>query len=81
MEAAQQQRRRGFLGKLLNAAFIEVGFRPEDRVDANDCVVGFEDYRDLPNLTRGMVKRGYTDEQIRGVLGDNALRVFQEICG
>jgi membrane dipeptidase len=71
----------GIFGKLLNATLIEAGFRPEDRAGANDSVVGFEDYRDLPNLTRGMVKRGYTDEQIRGVLGDNALRVFQEICG
>lgn len=71
----------GMLGKLLDAAFTEAGFRPEDRLDTNDNVVGFEDYRELPNFTRGMVKRGYTDEQIRGILGENALRVFEENCG
>ena len=35
----------------------------------------------MPNITRGLVKRGYSDEQIRGILGENALRVFKEVCG
>lgn len=42
---------------------------------------GFADYRDFPNVTRGLVKRGYTDEQIKGILGENFLRVFEEVCG
>ena len=40
-----------------------------------------EERRDLPNITRGLVQRGYNDEQIRGILGENALRVFEEVCG
>ncbi|MGH9841516.1 MAG: dipeptidase, partial [Blastocatellia bacterium] len=44
-------------------------------------LAGFDDYRDYPNITRGLVKRGYTDEQIRGILGENFLRVFQAVCG
>ena len=44
-------------------------------------LVGFDDGRDLPNITRGLVNRGYTEEQIRGILGENALRVFEEVCG
>lgn len=71
----------GILGKLLGPALKEVGFRAEDRIDTEDHVVGFEDYRELPNFTRGMIKRGYTDERIRGILGENALRIFEEICG
>jgi membrane dipeptidase len=59
----------------------EVGFRAADRVDRRRRLVGFEDCRDLPNLTRGLVHRGYDDLQIRGVLGENALRVFEEACG
>ncbi len=44
-------------------------------------LVGFDDYRDFPNITRGLVKRGYADQQIRGILGENFLRVFEAVCG
>ncbi|HZZ69770.1 MAG TPA: membrane dipeptidase [Phenylobacterium sp.] len=59
----------------------EIGFRPEDNIDVRETLVGFSDYRDVPNLTRGLVKRGYDDEQIRGILGENFLRVFEKVCG
>ena len=32
-------------------------------------------------ITRGLVSRGYTDEQVRGILGENYLRIFEEVCG
>lgn len=57
------------------------GFRPQDRLDLTRRLAGFDDCRDLPSITRGLVKRGYSDEQIRGILGENALRVFEEVCG
>jgi membrane dipeptidase len=57
-----------------------IGFRAEDRIDVTRRLEGFDDCRDLPNITRGLVKRGYGDEQIRGILGENALRVFAEVC-
>ncbi len=65
----------------MTGAFAEAGFRPEDRIDPTQVVEGFADYRDMPNITRGLVKRGYSDEQIRGILGENALRVFADVCG
>jgi membrane dipeptidase len=58
-----------------------LGFRVQDRLDVTRRLVGFDDCRDLPNITRGLVRRGYGDEQIRGILGENALRVFQESWG
>jgi membrane dipeptidase len=58
-----------------------LGFRDQDQLDVTKRLVGFDDCRDLPNITRGLVKRGYSDEQIRGILGENALRVFAEVCG
>jgi membrane dipeptidase len=61
--------------------WIELGFRPEDRLDVSDRAIGFDDYRDLLNITRGLVKRGFSDEQVRGILGENALRVFEAVCG
>jgi membrane dipeptidase len=65
----------------LNTLEEKIGFRPEHRIDWFAHLVGFEDYRDLPNLTRGLVARGCTDEQVRGVLGENFIRVFREVCG
>ena len=66
---------------LLGEVYREIGFRAEDQLDITDRVVGFDDYRDLPNFARGLVKRGYSDEQIKGILGENALRVFEAVCG
>jgi membrane dipeptidase len=71
----------GVLQATFGAVTQSVGFRPQDRLDLTQPLIGFADARDLPNVTRGLVKRGYDDEQIRGILGANALRVFEEVCG
>ena len=65
----------------LGAQANSIGFREQDRLDLAQCLAGFDDCRDLPNITRALVKRGYSDEQIRGIMGENALRVFEEVCG
>jgi membrane dipeptidase len=65
----------------LGALVDEIGFRSQDNVSTTHTLRGFDDYRDMPNITRGLVKRGYTDEQIQGILGENMLRVFEEVCG
>lgn len=41
--------------------------------------VGIEDVSKLPNLTRGLIDRGYTAKGIRKILGGNFLRVFHEV--
>lgn len=60
---------------------VATTFRPEDAFAPESRTKGFEDYRDYPNITRGLVARGYGDDQIRGILGENAVRVFAEVCG
>ncbi len=57
------------------------GFRAEHGIRPTTNLVGFDDYRDFPNLTRALVARGYPDDQVRGILGENFLRVFEEVCG
>ena len=52
------------------------GFRDEHRIDCELNLIGFDDYRDFPNITRGLVHRGYSDESIKLILGENFLRVF-----
>lgn len=39
---------------------------------------GLEDVSKLPNLTIGLLRRGYGAEQIHKILGGNALRVFRQ---
>lgn len=69
------------LQNIMNPMARGIGFREEDGIDSARNLVGFDDYRDMPNITRGLVGRGYSDEQIKGVLGENFLRVFEQICG
>lgn len=59
------------------------GFRgAEHQIDDTGYTLkGFDDYRDMVNLTRVLVARGWTDEDIAAVLGGNALRVFRTVLG
>jgi membrane dipeptidase len=35
----------------------------------------------MPNFTRGLVARGYSDQEIEGILGGNFLRLFKKVWG
>lgn len=59
----------------------ELGFRAEHGISNRRITQGYEDARDFINFTRGMMARGYTDEQIKGIIGENFLRIFASVCG
>src|ERR671929_193101 len=40
--------------------------------------VGMEDISKLPNITYELLRRGYSEKDIRKVLGENFMRVFSE---
>jgi membrane dipeptidase len=42
---------------------------------------GLEDVTCMPNITRVLVERGYTDGDVRKILGENHLRIFREVIG
>jgi membrane dipeptidase len=44
-------------------------------------VRGLEDVTRLPRLTAGLVERGYSEEDVKKILGGNFLRVFREVVG
>ena len=69
--------------EVLNPALQGWGFRKEHGVldDSEWRVRGLDNYRSWPNLTRGLVARGYGDEDIAALLGGNFLRVFESVCG
>ena len=46
---------------------------------ANDMPEGARDVSMLPNITYELLKRGYSETDIRKILGENLLRVFSEV--
>ena len=44
-------------------------------------VEGFETISELPNVTRGLIRRGWSTGEIRKVLGENWLRVYKQVWG
>ena len=65
----------------MNEEMARFGFRAEHRIDWGATLGGYETWQQWPNITRALVARGYSDEQIAGFLGGNFLRVFQEVVG
>ncbi|MFC5369033.1 dipeptidase [Salinirubrum litoreum] len=53
------------------------GAGPTDRMDPYPD--GLSRYTELHNLTHGLVARGYTDDEIRLIMGGNLLRVFESV--
>jgi membrane dipeptidase len=43
--------------------------------------VGLEDVSRMPNLTEALLKRGYSETDIKKILGGNFLRVIREVTG
>jgi len=46
-----------------------------------DWPEGISTITQFPNITRGLVSRGYSDREIEKILGGNFLRVFEEVIG
>ena len=65
----------------LNEEVKRIGFREEHNVDWRAVTKGFKDWRDWPNITYGLVSRGYSDQEIKGILGGNFLKSFREVVG
>jgi membrane dipeptidase len=75
---------RGTLGQVLNhidhivkvAGVDHVGIG-SDFDGINSAPVGLEDVSTYPRITQGLLDRGYSDADIRKILGDNLLRAFR----
>ena len=64
--------------RLYRARHPEVfGVGPTDRYDP--FPQGLDSHAKILNLTRGLVKRGHSDDAIRKILGGNWLRVLKEV--
>jgi membrane dipeptidase len=47
--------------------------------DGATMPIGMEDVTQLPKLTEALVKKGYTEQQIKGILGENLLRLMEKV--
>lgn len=59
----------------------EVKGAPGDYGSRFEYTESLENASTLHNMTRGLVSRGYSDKEIRGILGENFLRVYEKILG
>lgn len=57
-----------------------MGFKPGDG-PSTEFVKGLKDYCSFINITRGLIARGYKDEEIVKIIGGNWMRVLKEIWG
>lgn len=64
--------------ELVGPEFVGLG---SDYDGIREAPKGIDDVSKLPNLTRVLVKREYSDEDILKILGGNHLRVFKEVLG
>lgn len=59
-------------------------WNPEDRVGDSECfketMSGSLAWTNWPCFTTGLVKRGYSDSDIKKIIGGNYLRIFEECC-
>ncbi len=53
--------------------FGRLGFRAEDELKMGQALGEFVNWTDWPELTRGLVSRGFSDEELKGFLGLNWL--------
>jgi membrane dipeptidase len=58
------------------------GFRDEEhRLTPDYNMEGFEDFADWPNVTVALARAGYSEDELRKLLGLNFLRVFRDVVG
>ena len=57
------------------------GFREEHRISDEYHISGYDNFGDWPNLTVKLAERGFSEEELRKILGLNYLRYFREVVG
>ena len=67
-----------YLVRIMGADYVALG---SDFDGFSQTVKDLEDVSHLPNLTAGLIARGYRPADVRKVLGGNAMRVFRQVWG
>ena len=48
-------------------------------LDGGGGVLGMNDVSEMPNITKELIARGYTEKNIQKIWGRNLMRVFSEV--
>jgi membrane dipeptidase len=67
-----------YIVKLVGADYVGLG---SDYDGVPSMPSGLDDCSMMPNITKELVARGYSDEDITKILGGNFMRVFTQVCG
>jgi membrane dipeptidase len=72
-----------FRNSVTRAAYI---WKHPDRIDVDyftpmDRSWGYGWLENMPNLTMGLVARGYSDQEVKGILGGNWVGLFRRVWG
>ena len=72
-----------FRNSVTRGAYI---WKHPDRIDVTyhtpmDKTWGYGWLENMPNLTKGLVARSYSDKEIKAILGDNWVRLFKKVWG
>lgn len=62
------------MSKIMGIDHIGVG----SDFDGGGGLIGIDDVSEMPNLTKELLKRGYSEKDIRKIWGGNLMRVFSE---
>lgn len=63
-----------YIAKLIGVDYVGIG---SDFDGAESYPVGLDDVTDYPKITEALLKRGYSKEDVRKILGGNVLRVIK----
>jgi membrane dipeptidase len=69
------------LQQVLAEEVARIGFRPEHRVDWSATIKEIDAWEDWPSVTRALLEHGYSEDEVRGIVGGNFLRVFEAVVG
>lgn len=65
----------------LEENWLTESLKPELSADPRLATYGIEDFTRWPNITKGLVSRGYSDSEIQKIVGGNFLKLFERVVG
>ncbi len=67
-----------YIAKLVGVDHVGIG---SDFDGISVTPLDMDDVTFLPNITKKLLERGYSPEDVKKILGGNFLRVFKQVCG